>query len=637
MSNTVLDGIRVLDLGDFASGPYCTRVLADLGAEVIKVEPPTGDSARRYGPFPGDVEDPERSGLFLWLNYGKQSVTIDRDTAEGRTQLEALLADSDVAVLSVDLEGRAPAVEELRALSDRHPQLILVVITPFGIEGRYASWAGYDINIAAMSGLTYGSEEPGREPLVPPALQMQILSGLGAAYTTMAALMSRGPGDPGQIVDFSQTQFMTTNSAQSVPTKQARPPASGADAPLATRTSSPRARPHYPAHVLHCADGRAFLYAPQIQQWVRFVEAMGEPEWTKDLKFRNRLAMANEYREETDSLVEAWMRQQTKDDLLETFMQYRVPGAPILDTRDMVESKHLAERAFFLDLDYPAAGAMKLPGFQFRMSATPLRAADPAPLLGQHNERLHQPSESQRIRASSAGRPAPTRASLPLAGCRIVDFGTVMVGGAASRLLVELGAQVIKVESHVSPDGYRIGAPNLGSEEERADRALWPELQAGFHSLHRNKLGITVNMKEPEGLELLKQLIATADVVTNNFSPHVLERRGLDYQSLRAIKPDIILASMPGAGETGPLSNYATYAWTVEALVGMTSINGYPDGELVVVPTNVVTDVKRGRSHRCRHAVAADCSGRASWRAGGASRRWSDSGAHRPTRAAASG
>ena len=587
MSNAVLDGVRVLDLGDFVSGPYCSRVLADLGADVIKVEPPAGDSSRAYGPFPGDIVNREQSGLFLWLNYGKRSISIDRESDAGRAQLEALLAESDVAVLSTDLDGRAELRMDLRALCERHPQLIVVAITPFGLDGRYAAWSGYDINVAAMSGLTSDLQGPGREPLMPAALQVHMLSGLGAAFTTMTALMSGPPGARGQLVDFAQTQFLAIHSAQGLPSRPTRPPASAAGSPLAASLGRRRTQPHYPSQVLRCKDGHVFLYAPQIQQWLRLVEAMGEPEWTKERKFRNRLAMANEYRDETDAYVEPWLRQHTKEELLQIFMQYRVPSGPILDARDLVESRHLGERAFFQQFDHPTAGHVKLPGFQFRMSASPLRAASPAPALGQHNEqRRRWHSERERPPHSGgahdgAADPADGRDALPLAGCRIVDFGTVMVGGIASRLVAELGAEVIKVESRVSPEGYRIGSPTIGSEAQRADKSLWPELQAGFHSANRGKLGITLNIAKPEGLELLKRLISVSDVVMNNFSPGVLQRRGLDYESLKVIKPEIILVSMPGAGDTGPLRDYATYAWTIEALVGMSSINGYPDGELL--------------------------------------------------------
>lgn len=162
-----------------------------------------------------------------------------------------------------------------------------------------------------------------------------------------------------------------------------------------------------------------------------------------------------------------------------------------------------------------------------------------------------------------------------------MDFGTVMVGGIASRFIAELGAEVIKIESRVSPEGYRIGRPTLGDEQLRADDSLWPELQAGFHSLNRDKLGVTLNMNTPEGVALLKRLIAMSDVLMNNYSPGVLDRRGLDFHALVAENPGLIEVAMPGAGETGSLRNYATYAWTVEALVGMTSINGYEDGLLL--------------------------------------------------------
>ena len=169
----------------------------------------------------------------------------------------------------------------------------------------------------------------------------------------------------------------------------------------------------------------------------------------------------------------------------------------------------------------------------------------------------------------------------PLDGYRIVDFGTALVGGVAPRMLAELGAEVIKVESRARLDGFRLGRPVLGDEATQADESLWIELQPSLQSAGRDKLSVTLNMNKPEGLDLVKRLIAKSDAAMNNYSPGVLQRRGLDYDSLRAIKPDIIVLSMPGAGETGPLRDYVSYAMTAEALSGVGGLAGYEDGPLL--------------------------------------------------------
>lgn len=586
-----LKGVRVLDASRVLAGPFAAQILADLGADVIKVEPPEGDSARSYGPFAGDVPDPERSGLFLYLNFNKRGITLDLASPEGRATLEALLARSDLLIVGADVDGRPAASLDLEAARRRHPALIVLAITPFGLTGKYAGLAGYDINIAAMSGLTSDpdglDDAAGRVPLMPPALQIDLLSGLGAAVTAMTAVLQRGITGQGQLVDFAQTQMLAAQGALDLPTSASRPAARGEREPLPPSVPRGRQRGQYPSHVVRCKDGPVFLYAPQIQQWIRLVEAMGQPEWTKEPRFRNRLAMANEYRAETDAHAEAWLKQHTKQELLQIFMDHRVPSGPILDARDLVESDHLRAREFFQRTEHPIAGSVQVPGFPFRMRETPMVLTRPAPTLGQHNSEvraeLDAPGTRPPVREAQAAGPADRTVDdrRPLAGIRVVDFGTVMVGGIASRMVAELGAEVIKIESRVSPDGYRIGRPTVGDEQLRADERLWPELQSSYHGMNRDKRSVTLNFNTPEGLDLLKRLIASSDVLMNNYSPGVLERRGLDAAALTVLNPDLIAVAMPGAGETGPLRNYATYAWTVEALVGMTSINGYEDGLLL--------------------------------------------------------
>ena len=172
--------------------------------------------------------------------------------------------------------------------------------------------------------------------------------------------------------------------------------------------------------------------------------------------------------------------------------------------------------------------------------------------------------------------------SLPLARYRVVDFGTAWAGPMAAQLLADLGAQVIKVESRERMDGLRLGRPIVGDDLAGGDRGLWPELQPVFHGINRNKLGITLNLKSGDGLELVRQLLAQSDVALNNYSPGVLERLGLDYPELRKIRPDIILVSMPALGETGPLRDVLAYAPIIQALSGLMSLVGYSEEEQLV-------------------------------------------------------
>jgi benzylsuccinate CoA-transferase BbsF subunit len=162
-----------------------------------------------------------------------------------------------------------------------------------------------------------------------------------------------------------------------------------------------------------------------------------------------------------------------------------------------------------------------------------------------------------------------------LAGYRILDFGTAFASPMAAHLLADMGAEVIKIESHTRLDGLRLGRPIVGEDIAGGDRGEWPEYQPVFHGLNRSKLGVTVNIKHAEGVALLKHLVRLSDVVINNFSPGVMERAGLGYEALRAEKPDLIYVSLPAAGESGPQRDIVTYAPVIAALAGISSLVGY--------------------------------------------------------------
>ncbi len=196
-------------------------------------------------------------------------------------------------------------------------------------------------------------------------------------------------------------------------------------------------------------------------------------------------------------------------------------------------------------------------------------------------------------------------AVLPLSSYRVVDLGTAWAGPMAAQLLADMGAEVVKVESRARLDGLRLGRPIIGEDAAAGDLGLWPELQPLFHSLNRNKLSVTLNLKTPEGLRLLRELVVGSDVLMNNYSPGVLERMGLGYSDLRKLRPDIIMVSMPAVGESGPLRDILAYAPIIQSLSGLTSVVGYEEyeplvGELQAPWSDTVASV-----HAALAAVAA--------------------------------
>ena len=165
--------------------------------------------------------------------------------------------------------------------------------------------------------------------------------------------------------------------------------------------------------------------------------------------------------------------------------------------------------------------------------------------------------------------------SYPLSGYRVTDYGTAVAGPVVGQILADMGAEVIKVETRTHLDGIRLGRPIVGDDIAGGDEGKWPELQPMFHCINRSKLGITVDFAHPKGVALIKQLVQLSDVITENFSPRVLKEHGLDYESMKEVKPDIVMLSMSGGGQYGPLRDIVTYAPAVTALAGLSSMMGY--------------------------------------------------------------
>ena len=380
-----LQGIRVVELGDYISAPFCGRLLADLGAEVIKVEPPNeGDSSRRNGPFPDDAPDAEASGLFLYLNTGKLGVTLDITTPTGREMLLRLLEDADV------LLGNFPPelMEELKLdypnISDRFPRLVVTFITPFGQTGPYKHYAGHDLNVQAAGGISIGIGMPEKRPLAIPLSQADFMAGLAGAASTLIAILARECTGRGQLVDVAGSQVLAVliSFVYFLPNFIYRGVAG-------TRKGRRGGEAYFPNTIMPCKDGFVCLYPLQMHQYLRFMELISNPDWQENPRYRDRRAMAEQYPDEAEALIAPWFIERTKEEIFKLCLEHKVPCAPVRTTQEVVDDPHLKERGYFVDINHPAAGSQTYPGSPFRLSLTPGEINVPAPLLGQHNEEIY--------------------------------------------------------------------------------------------------------------------------------------------------------------------------------------------------------------------------------------------------------
>ncbi len=382
-----LAGLRVLEYADFISGPYCGKLLGDMGAAVLKIEKPgVGDESRRHGPFPQNIPHPEKSGLYLYLNANKLGITLDVESATGALILRELLKHADIFV-----EDKPPATMEKLGFSyprirEISPRTVTVSLTPFGQSGPYREYKGYAINCSALGGQSVCAGEPGREPLTPPLSLGHYQTGAAGAAAAMAALLAREVSGEGQHVDISEAQVwatLHTGNQESAFVMHG----------MKRMRWGHRTPGVYPYTILPCQDGYMSMIAIQGYQWKRFLELIGDgevPEWyTGEPRFQDRREISLRYADEMDSLLAPWLTSHTKDEIHRLCLEKRIPFCPVKNMKDVVTDEHLKARDYFVEIEHPVAGNLKYPGAPGKFSETPWQVERPAPLLGQHNQEIY--------------------------------------------------------------------------------------------------------------------------------------------------------------------------------------------------------------------------------------------------------
>lgn len=381
MNSGALNGVRVVELGGGTAAAYAAKLFADCGAEVVKVESPSGDATRRSGPFPGGVPDPETSGLFLYLNANKRGVVLDLDEAGARATLERLLGRADLCFSDLP-PSRLDALDlSPSRVSARHPRLVATAITPFGLTGRDHDLKAYDLTLWNAGGLaTLNGAGPGGDDLPPLATygpQASLQGGVNAAIASLAALIARQRDGHGQAIDVSIQECVVTLLELTLPFW----PYCGL---VASRLG---AKPIQPLDFLECKDGWIFLCIVEEHQWRSFVDFMGNPDWAGMDIFGDRLSRAANWDALKPMLAE-WMATQSVAELYRALHARRVPIAPVSTMGDLIDSEHLRARGFFVSIAHPRAGAPRMPGAPFHFARTPWQLRRPAPLLGQHTEEV---------------------------------------------------------------------------------------------------------------------------------------------------------------------------------------------------------------------------------------------------------
>ena len=609
----MLEQYRVIDLTN-ERGHLASFILAQMGADVVAVEPPTGSNARHVAPFAGDIAHPERSLTHWAYNRGKRSVVLDyQNSPDDRAELKRLIAGADILFESFEPSQVAALGLTYDQLAQTNPALIHVSITAFGSDGPKANWASSDLIVQASAVNMAITGDTDRAPLraggvVPQAFNNAASEAAGAALIALWERQTRS--GLGQHISMSAQQSMTQSA-------QSNSLASSINAIPAVRSAGGVQVAGINIQLMWpCADGHAsvtFLFGDafvrftqNLMDWV-FEEGFCD-EATRDKNWTDYTMMlldgrepVSEY-ERTKDCLTAFFATKTKAELLEAAMTRRLLIVPIWTIAEVTQSPQLADRGYWETLDHGDGGAageasgenggeaggeyhgqVSYPGAFAKFSKTPLRVLPQAPRLGEHNDEvLAEPPRSVVLgtgpaSTGSAGT-APANASPtttppttpPLAGVKVLDLMWAMAGPAASRVLADYGADIIRVESANKLDAIRSLVP---FKDDVGD----PEYSGGYNNLNAGKRGLALDMSKPEAINVMWDLIDWADVVMESFSPKAMAAWGLSYEEIRQRKPDIIMISSCLMGQTGPLALLAGFGTMAAAISGFFYPVGWAD------------------------------------------------------------
>ena len=532
-----LQGVTLVRWGNSVACRYAARMLADFGARIIELRDALESPYLHVADAVFDRH----------LDTGGPEHGLDSRTPEGREALLAQLAQADAL-----LEDHAPGLLESlgldhASLASRLPGLVMISVTPYGQSGPYRDYRATDLELSYLSGLAHltprdisKEEGDGQPPLKMPASLVSIYAGISAAGAALTALRYRERGARGFHVDVSALESV-------IPTLRRELALVQYENVSASRFM--RVWKLAPWGVKPCKDGYVFLQVVEEHHWKGLLDMMGHPEWAADPRYLDPDYRYQE-RETIERLMAPWLLQQTKAAMAWEAQRRAVPFAPVNTVADI----------------------LKIPQLHFRDFFTLDEREGDCPRLGiSHPLCYTLPAETEPWRTAPRPRSTAERDGLPLAGIRVLDFGHVWAGPYCTATLADMGADVVKVESRHRVDIHRRQGPYPDHTPGIDRSGVW-------NAQNRGKRSLTLNLSTPQGRELARELIAQSDVVVENFAPGVMARLGLDYASLCAEHPGLVMASLSAFGQRGPQRQYVGYGPSLDAWAGLDALTRYPDG-----------------------------------------------------------
>jgi len=458
--------------------------------------------------------------------------------------------DADILVIDDLRSFEAFAGGSLQDVAARHPATVFGVSTVYGLTGPLAGVPASALDAQAVSSTSWVLGEAGRAPLSVPPGVLECQAGAHLAAACLAARQASRPAQGGQVVDIALADVLAAYVAVNCRFYIHH----GMQWARAGRRAS-NSGGAYPFVILPCKDGDVCLSGRTRPEWERFVQAMGSPDWAKEPRYTKLRAMGQQYPAEVDALILPWLRERTKAEIASVAHEFQLTIAPLREFDEILATPQLAERGF-LKAWSDGGATLSGPGLPFHATAA----------------RSSGPDFAGRFLAAMV--PPRPSAGKPLAGLRVLDFGWVWSAPQMGSILAQLGAEVIKVEHGKRLDNARMSGTVIrdGQKVEGDTTAMSPM----FHQINKNKLGITLNTKLPEGVALARRLAAVSDVVLENMSVGSIDRAGLGYAELSALNPRLVMVAMTGAGQFGPLADMRTYAPAMSSFAGMESLVGYP-------------------------------------------------------------
>ncbi|MCA1008869.1 CoA transferase [Rhodococcus hoagii] len=542
---SLLADFRVVDFTTGIPGPYCTKMLVDAGADVVKIEGgPDGDPFRRRNGDDGPADD----ALFRYLASGKRSIR----GAMRDKHVRDLVAGADLVVESGDLTA-----EDIELIRSTMPGVDVLSITPFGRTGPWADLPATDFTLQALAGSMAIRGPEGREPLQAGGRLGEWIAGSFAAATALGLRIgARSRGRGGEWADLSMLESMCIAMALYHPVTAAL---SGAPGRRTARTVE------IPS-IEHCLDGYVGFCTITAQMFQDFLIMIDRAELLADESIVDVRRRQERYAE-FQSMIEAWSSTMPVTAIDEIASAMRIPVSPIGTPETVTENPHFADRGVFVE---NPAGFVQ-PRRPYLVDGVLPGAVGRAPALGEHDGA--QPW-APRVQPD---RPLDESDAAPLAGVRVLDLTAFWAGPAATQVLAGMGAEVIKVESVQRPDGMRFTSTRSPGE------AAWWEAGGVYQGANAGKLGVTLDLSRPEGVDVLLEMVRHADVVIENFSPRVLDNFGLTWDRLREANPAVVFVRMPAFGLSGPWRDRTGFAQTMEQATGLSWMTGYRDGSPMVL------------------------------------------------------